>query len=96
MKINILFHLILKYIEHSIESSFEIVLGNLLVKVKVKINMKEISLKPVMEVMVSDKRGCTTHPLQTNGYNSNRVSENFGPVFSGRRGSLKDKWLYGI
>ena len=96
MKINILFQLILKCIKHSIESSFEIVWGNLLVKVKVKINMKKISLKPVMEVMVRDKRGCTMHPLQTNGYNSNRVGENFGPVFLGRRDRLKDKWLYGI
>ena len=67
-------------------------MGNF-IKVKVKVNMNEVPLKPVMDVLVDKKSRYATHPLQTNGYNSNRVDQNFWPVFLGRRESTKDEWL---
>jgi hypothetical protein len=95
IKINILFQATFECVKHSIESSFKIVVGNI-IKVKVKVNMNKVSLKPVMEVVVNDERGYATHPLQPNRYNSNGVGENFWPVFSGRREATKNKWLDGI
>lgn len=67
-------------------------MGNV-IKIEIDVNVNDVSLVPVVEMVVNDEGGDATHPFQTDRYNGKRVGADFWPDFSERREATKKIWL---